>query len=95
MVKTLGVICSPPIRFTIKSLTAEDDRVAAEVESQATLINGEEYRNTYVFIFRVRDGRIASVAEHFNAITVHEKFLPAMQAMAADGQQQEGAVSGK
>jgi len=82
MVKTLGMICSPPIRFTIKSLTAEDDRVAAEVESQATLINGEEYRNTYAFFFRIRDGRIASVAEHFNAITVRETFLPAMQLLA-------------
>ena len=75
----LGAMCAEPPTFTIKSLTAEEDRVVAEVDSKATLINGEEYRNTYVFVFRVRDGRLASVAEHFNALIVTEKLVPLMK----------------
>ena len=65
-----------PIRFTVDAITAEDDRVVIEAHSQATLINGEEYGNTYVFSLRVRDGRIAWIAEHFNALIAQEKLLP-------------------
>jgi uncharacterized protein len=76
LIRLLAKISLKPLIFTIDSITAEDDRVAAEVHSQGTLISGEEYANTYVFVFHVRDGRIASVAEHFNALIVHEKMVP-------------------
>lgn len=65
-----------PIRFTVDAMTAQDDRVVIEAHSQATLINGEAYGNTYVFSIRVRDGRIAWIAEHFNALIAQEKLLP-------------------
>jgi ketosteroid isomerase-like protein len=58
MVKMLGEMCAQSPSFTVKSLTAEEDRVVAEVDSEATLLNGEEYRNTYIFVFRIHDGRI-------------------------------------
>lgn len=83
MVKMLGAMCSRSPQFTIKSITAEDDRVVVEADSEATLINGEDYRNTYIFVFRVRDGRIASVAEHFNALVVKEKLTPLIKTLAA------------
>ena len=82
LIRLLARICSRPLAFTIDSITAEEDRVAAEVRSVGTLIDGEEYRNTYVFVFRVRDGRIASVAEHFNALIVQQKMVPLVQAVA-------------
>lgn len=65
-----------PIRFTVDAMTAQDDRVVIEAHSEATLINGEAYGNTYVFSIRVRDGRIAWIAEHFNALIAQEKLLP-------------------
>lgn len=83
-VKMLGVMFSAPLEFALKAITVEDDRAVAEAESTGQLINGEEYRNTYVFVFRVRDGRIASVAEHFNAIVVRDKLLPVMKLIAAN-----------
>ena len=55
----------------------------AEAESEGLLINGETYRNTYVFVFRIRDGRIASVAEHYNALIAREKLVPLMKEAAA------------
>jgi len=76
LIRLLARISLEPLTFTIDSITSEEDRVAAEVHSQGTLISGEQYANTYVFVFRVRDGRIASVAEHFNALIVQEKMVP-------------------
>lgn len=82
-IRILRSMCATPIAFTIDSLTAEDDRVVAEARSTATLINGEPYANTYIFVIRVRDGRIARIAEHFNALIVREKLFPLMLSMAA------------
>jgi uncharacterized protein len=78
VIRLLAAMCVEPIAFTIDSLTADEDRVVAEARSQAVLTSGEEYRNTYVFVFRIRDGRIASIAEHYNALIVEEKLMPLM-----------------
>lgn len=66
------------LRFTIDSITAEGDRVVIEAHSTATLHTGTAYANTYVFVLRLREGRIASVREHFNALTVMKKLVPLM-----------------
>ena len=72
----LARMCQSPIRFTVDAITAQDDRVVIEAHSQATLIDGQEYANTYVFSLRVRDGRIAWIAEHFNPFIAKEKLFP-------------------
>jgi len=82
----LGRMCSPPIQFTIKSLTAEEDRVAVEVSSEGTLVNGQNYQNTYFFMFRIRDGRVCHISEHYNAVTVQEKLIPLMQQLLTEKQ---------
>jgi uncharacterized protein len=78
LVRLLAKMCAGPLEFTINSLTADEDRVVAEAVSQGTLINGERYSNTYVFVFRIRDGKIAAVAEHYNAIIARDKLVPLM-----------------
>jgi ketosteroid isomerase-like protein len=83
LIKLLAAMCARPLRFAIQSLTADEDRVVAEAESEGTLVNGEEYRNSYVFVFRIRDGRIAAVAEHYNALTVQDKLMPLIGAAKA------------
>lgn len=83
LVRLLAAMCDGPLAFTVNSLTAEDDRVVAEAQSEGLLVNGETYRNTYVFVFRIRDGRIASVAEHYNALVAQEKLVPLMKDAAA------------
>ena len=75
-IRLFARMAQSPIRFTVDALTAEDDRVVIEAHSQATLINGEEYGNTYVFSLRVRGGRIAWIAEHFNLLIAQEKLFP-------------------
>ena len=75
-IRLLARMCQSPIRFVIGAITAEDDRVVVEAHSQATLIDGQPYANTYVFCLRVRDGRIAWIAEHFNPLIAQEKLYP-------------------
>jgi ketosteroid isomerase-like protein len=79
-IKLLASIFKGGLAYTVDSLTAEEDRVAAEVQSQGTLTNGEDYRGRYLFMLRIRDGRIASVAEHNDPRAVREKLGPLLQA---------------
>jgi uncharacterized protein len=64
--KILEVFTSARQRFDgipdmqIVSMTAEDDRVAVEIEGHGRMRTGREYSNTYHMLFRVRDGKIAS-----------------------------------
>ena len=75
-IRFLATMCKSPIRFTVDAITAQDDRVVIEAHSQATLIDGQEYANTYVFSLRVRNGRIAWIAEHYNPLIAQEKLFP-------------------
>jgi ketosteroid isomerase-like protein len=52
------------IEFTVHALTAEGDRVAAEVESRARLTTGAFYNNHYHMLFEIRDERIRVVKEY-------------------------------
>lgn len=56
------------IEITVGAMTAEDDRVAVEAESKATLVNGKLYHNRYHFLFRVRDGYIIEVKEYLDTL---------------------------
>jgi ketosteroid isomerase-like protein len=79
-VKILQSLFPAGLAYAIDSMTAEEDRVAAEVHSHGTLVNGEAFHNTYLFMFRIRDGRIASIAEHFDPQVVREKIMPLLTA---------------
>jgi ketosteroid isomerase-like protein len=63
----------------IDHITAEGDRVVVEVHSKGTFTDGEGYEMTYVFVLKLRDGKVAWLAEHFNPLPVLEKMLPRMQ----------------
>ena len=82
-IRLLASIFDGPYGYTVRSLTAEEDRVAAEVHGAGTLINGEPYANDYVFLFRIRDGRIAAIAEHSNTVLVREKLHPLLAEVMA------------
>lgn len=77
--KALSSIFSGTLAYDVESLTAEEDRVVAEIKSHGTLA-GEPLNNTHMFLFRIRDGRIASVAEYMNQFIVRDKIVPHLQA---------------
>jgi len=74
MVDPMPVFETGGIEFTLHSLTAEGDRVAAEVESHAPLVNGTVYHNHYHMLFVLRDGRIATVKEYADTAHARDVF---------------------
>lgn len=56
------------LEIMIGAITAEEDRVAVEAESKATLVNGRLYHNRYHFLFVIRDGRIHVVKEYLDTL---------------------------
>ena len=65
-------------RFTyrIVRMTAEDDRVAVEMEVDArSPLNERHYRNVYNNLMRVRDGRIFHYTEYQDTLHVFDVFF--------------------
>jgi ketosteroid isomerase-like protein len=54
------------LEMTVKTLIAEDDKVALEVESYGELRNGRVYSQEYHFLVTVRDGKISTVKEYLD-----------------------------
>lgn len=67
-------ILQPGFRFTITSITAEDDRVSVEATGEGTSCTGKRYGPAYHFLFRLRDERIVYVAEYIDTQHVAEVF---------------------
>ena len=59
----------------IGAVTAEDDRVAVEVEVEGVAPNGKLYNNTFHYLFRFRDGKICQVKEYLDTFHAAEVFL--------------------
>ena len=59
---------------TLGALTAEDNRVAVEVEVRGMAPNGRLYNNTFHYLFFFRDGKIARVKEYVDTYHAAEVF---------------------
>jgi ketosteroid isomerase-like protein len=67
--KGMGEMIPKGLRFSIKGITAEGNRVAVEAESIGETATGKTYNGQYHFLFEVRDGMIQAVREY--ADTLH------------------------
>ena len=74
MVDPMPAFVDGGIAFTVHALTAEGDRVAAEVESYAPVTNGKVYNNHYHMLFEIRGGKIAVVKEYADTAHAREVF---------------------
>ena len=81
--KTRAEICaymaSPSIfgdtgHSEIKTLTAEDDRVAVESEFTGTLPDGRVYRNVYHYLMWFKDGQVLRLKEYLDTQSAVEFF---------------------
>lgn len=73
-----GVLYDPAVGIQpeILNLTAEGDRVAAEVRIQGlSAQTGAPYDNLYAFFFWIRDGVIAEIHEHLDTAYVAQTLL--------------------
>ena len=59
----------------IGAVTAEDDRVAVEVEVDGVAPNGKRYNNTFHYLFHFRDGKVCKVREYVDTYHAAEVFL--------------------
>jgi hypothetical protein len=53
----------------IRSLTAEEDRVAAEIITRCKTHGGIDYENEILVLVRCKDGQVASIYEHLDQAT--------------------------
>lgn len=58
--------------FTIKAMTAEDERVAIEAESRGRHVSGKVYNNQYHFLMIIRDGKVAAFKEYMDTMHANE-----------------------
>ena len=54
------------VDFEILTATAEDDRVALEMEGHGEMHDGKPYKNQYHFLFFLRDGKICKMKEYLD-----------------------------
>ncbi|MEM0952884.1 MAG: nuclear transport factor 2 family protein [Pseudomonadota bacterium] len=54
------------LQFTVHAITAEEDRVAVQAESNGQHASGQAYNNHYHFLFRFRDGELISLHEYMD-----------------------------
>ena len=74
-----------PFEIHREAMAAEGDRVFVELTIETRTAQGEPYRNHYVFVFRIRDGRIAEVHEHVDTLYAQRLlFDPAGQRSPLD-----------
>jgi ketosteroid isomerase-like protein len=73
------------LKFTIKTLTAEDDRVAIEAESYGRHASGRTYANQYHFLMRVRGGKIAEWREYLDTMHANDVLCGGAASPGAGG----------
>ena len=86
-IRALAAAVKGDLVYEISSLTAEDDRVVAEVRSDWELVNGQRAQNRHVFLFTLREGRVAAMSEYMDPVVPRETLGPLIQQLMAQGQQ--------
>ena len=56
------------LKPTMRSITAEDDRVAILFDASGTARDGKPYPNTYAWFFHMEDGRVVEAYAFYDAI---------------------------
>ncbi len=60
------------LSLKVTGMTAEGDRVAAEVESLGTHTNGKIYNNKYHFLILLKDGKFVQVKEYMDTLHLYD-----------------------
>lgn len=60
------------IRPSVRSITAEGDRVVIFFDARGETRDGQPYVNTYAWFFRMKDGRVVEANAFFDAIAFND-----------------------
>ena len=77
MIEGVAAVFPNGWKFTVKTLTAEDDRVAAEAECVGRHVSGKTYHQRYHFLFTVRGGKIHEMREYFDTMHANDVLCSA------------------
>jgi uncharacterized protein len=78
--------------YEIGAITAEDDRVVIEAETNYDLQNGGHYHNIYVSIMKFRDGKLHRYFSHNDTLAACRTFEPIGVWKDVDPQARESPV---
>lgn len=70
----LGEVLEDGIKITIKTVTAEGDRVIMETSGKARTKSGVDYNNEYCMVVTVANGLIVAVREYLDSELVTTAF---------------------
>ena len=65
------------LKFSVKDMTAEGERVAIEAEGLGTHASGKVYHQHYHFLLVIRDGKVAEMKEYFDTELARAVLLAA------------------
>jgi ketosteroid isomerase-like protein len=65
------------LKFTIKDMIVEGDKVAVEAESNGKHVSGMHYNNQYHFKIVLRDGKIIQFKEYLDTLLAKEVLVDA------------------
>lgn len=71
------------LKFTILTMTAEDDRVHVELKGEAKTASGGDYNNRYHYAIVVRDGKICSFRDYLDSDLVMKVLVPTLERYGA------------
>ena len=69
------------IVFTEVSMTAEDDRVIAELRGRSKTVNGDDYNNHYCHYYQIRGKQIVAFRDYMDSALVERLMVPSLQRM--------------
>jgi uncharacterized protein len=61
-----------PLAITTRGVWADGDEVFARIDSSSTAIDGQPYRNGYMYIMTMRDGKVVSGIEWLDLHAYYE-----------------------
>ena len=70
----VSTLLEKPIQMEVVNLTAEGERVVAELKTDATMKSGKRYDNAYSLMFDLKDGKIREAREYSCSALVVECF---------------------
>ena len=75
LVPALFANFATPYRNIAEEIIAEGDRVVVLARGEVKTVRGEDYNNSYCFVLRMRDGRIAEVREYCDTALAEARLV--------------------
>ena len=72
VIRPFNARMSVGIKPTVKSITAEADRVIIHFDAWGTASDGQSYVNTYAWFFQMNSGRVIRASAFFDAIAFND-----------------------